>query len=91
MDGISIGPWWQTTHEWLIEDLRFEYEQRNMFLLLLRKHPDDSTSEGYRIIINTLNDRIKNMRRNYKKVYGTNPKLRIDPIQPNNQQAVYAN
>jgi hypothetical protein len=71
-----IEPFWQTKHDWWLEDFSFEIEQKKEFILLLRKHPDDDMGESFREIIKSCDCKIKKLQREYKKIYGVNFNLR---------------
>jgi hypothetical protein len=77
MDGIvETKQWWEIKHDWICEDLCFEDDQLEAFLILLRQHPepDDKLREGYLNIINNIKKNISIIRKQYKEIYGVNPK-----------------
>ena len=67
---------WKYLHDWWIEDITFEYSQRTEFIMLLRKHPEDSMGGIFRDMIKVLDKRIIRMKREYKKIYGVNYRAR---------------
>jgi hypothetical protein len=68
-------PFWQIKHEWWIEDLNLELNDKDIMVKLLQKHPDDILSAGFRDIIKTIDSRIKRIKQEYKKIYGIYPKI----------------
>ena len=64
-------PYWEIQHDWWVKNFNFEVEQKQEFLLLLRKHPDDNIGEILRSQINEINKRINYLQKEYKKIYGT--------------------
>ena len=64
-------PHWEIKHDWFLEDFRFEIDQKNKFVLMLREHPEDKTGDVLRSIIKMIDKRISLLQKEYKKIYGT--------------------
>ncbi len=71
-----MKPWWQIKHGWWLEDFKDWYKTRHEFVLLLRKHPDDEMGKIFRELIKTVDWKLAQLRREYKKIYGTLPNTR---------------
>ena len=71
---------WELKHVWWKEDLEFELQQRNDIASLLRKHTDDKMGDSFREMIRSIDNRIKFLKKEYKKIYGVN--LRNDNGRP---------
>ena len=61
-------PHWQKQHEYWVEDFRFLLEERWAFVRLQRHHTDNTFFIPSIKLVDTA---IKQMQRNYKKIYGT--------------------
>lgn len=72
-------PWWEIKHLWICEDLKYEEEEIEEFLLFLRKHPDpeDRLRPGYLSIIKQLTKQFKDTKKKYKEIYGVYPKKSV--------------
>lgn len=68
-------PHWQLLHEWRVDDISYEIKDKEFFIEMLRMHPEDEIGAGYREIIKLIEKCIKTMKKEYKSVYGTYPKL----------------
>lgn len=71
---MSNNNWWKIKHDWWIEDLKFEYDQKSELVELLRKHPEDKMGDCFRSMIKCIDKRIDWLRKEYKKIYGVYPK-----------------
>lgn len=69
-------PYWQIQHDWWIDDFEYQKNQREEILLLLRAHPNDKLSGNFKNIVKIIDNHIKELRKEYKKIYGTYPKNR---------------
>lgn len=67
---------WELLHLFWEEDFAFEMKQRQAFVDMLKKHPDDRIGELLRKSIKAIDKRIGVLKVKYKKVYGSNFKLR---------------
>lgn len=63
---------WEAKHQWMIDDLNFELQQRSDIALLLRKHPDDKTGDIFREMIKEVDKKIAYLKKQYKMIYGVN-------------------
>ena len=68
-------PWWKIKHDWWIDDLNFERGQRQAFVEMLQRHPDDDIGVLFREAIALLDKKIKRIKISYKKIYGIYPKI----------------
>lgn len=65
---------WDKMHSWRICDLQDLYDTRRELLDLLKKHPLDKMSVSLKSMAVTTENKIKALRKEYKKVYGEYPK-----------------
>ncbi len=67
-------PYWQTKHDWWVEDFQFLKDMKDDFIKMVRKHPDfdDEIGNSLRACSKELDVAIARKKREYKKIYGTN-------------------
>lgn len=76
---MNLKPHWETQHDWWIEDFKFIMEQRKFFITMVRKHPDlnDGMGNEFRGVLKSVEKRVKDLKREYKKIYGVDFKMRF--------------
>lgn len=68
-----MPPFYKIKHDWYIEDINFEKEQRKFFLDLIKKHPEEDVSNGFLEAVFLIDKKIKELRKKYKEIYGSYP------------------
>ena len=71
-----IKPHWEFLYDCWIEDFKFELEQIQSLMLMLRKHPDDEMGVMFREMIGVCKKRLSRMVSTYEKIYGGKPNLK---------------
>ncbi len=69
---MHFKPHWENQHDWWIEDFEDIQDEKAIFADMLRKHPDDEMGNMFRDILKSVDIRLKDMKREYKKIYGIN-------------------
>jgi hypothetical protein len=68
-------PYWKMKHDWIVDDIAFEMEEREFFKNMLQRHSEDEIRKLCRRLIKTLTERIKRLKAEYEKVYGFQPRM----------------
>ena len=69
-------PHWEKKHDAAISDVRFWLEEIWYFKKMLRKHPDDSLGDDFRLCIKRLKKALSISVKDYENIYGDKPNVR---------------
>ncbi len=63
-------PHWEVKHDWWEEDFKMEIDMKNKCTMYLRKYADEEIGNYFRETIKLIDKRIKQLQKEYKKIYG---------------------